>query len=170
METIKSYYEENVFLDLAYPMPVYYCGKRYPSVLEGVQTLMKEYDSRDKIDPEHRAWYLRYIMEKMLMWKFVCNTEMAQKLIDTGDAILARGQSMFNKTANELMMAIRANLQKGKYFFAVITEDGERSSSIKKYYQTFTAVEQYLATQHDFWSDKPCEVDDSHFRIYCFDD
>ena len=170
METIKQYHEENVFLDLAYPIPVYYSSKRYPSVLEGVQTLMKEYDNRPNIDQEHRAWYLRHIMKQMLLWKFVCNREMRLRLIATRDDILARGQSTINQTGNELMMEIRANLQRGKYFFAVITEDGEKSSSIKKYYQTFSAVEQYLATQHDFWSDKPCEVNDSHVRIYCFDD
>lgn len=170
METIKTYAEEYVFLDLAYPVPVYYCGKQYHSVLEGVQTLMQAYDGRANIDQEHRAWYLRHIMTHMLQWKFVCNEEMRQKLLGTENAILARGQSNFNRTGNEVMMEIRAKLQQQKYFFAVKTEDGEKSSSIKKYYKSFASAKQYLSTQSDFWSDEPCKADDHHILIYCFDD
>lgn len=170
MENITQYREEYVFLDLAYPTPVYCHGKQYPSVLEGVQTLMKSYDERKDIDNEHRAWYMRYIMTHMLQWKFVCNKDLADKLMATGDAQLTRGHSEFNKLGNELMMEIRKNLQNSLYFLGVRVEDGERSSSVKKYYKSFEAAAKYLSTQNDYWSFAHCKPDDSHIIIYCCND
>ena len=195
---INDFHGEYFFLSNFYESPLWYNGKLWPTVEHAFQAAKVDPETAEKI---HKAetpgeakrlgrkgkmrpdWdTIRFkVMEECLMRKFLCNPDLLQKLMDTGDEELIEGntwhdniwgdcgcskcqnkpgQNMLGKT----LMNIRQWYRDGRYTYAVKLYDQNGVGEIKWHFKEYADAAKYLAGRKD-GNGEACNPDDRHLLI-----
>lgn len=177
---------------------LWYNGKLWPTVEHAFQAAKVDAETAEKI---HKAdtpgvakrlgrqgkmrpdWDdIRFkVMEECLMRKFLCNPELMQKLLDTGDEELIEGntwhdniwgdcscskckdrpgRNMLGKT----LMNIRQWCRDGRYTYVVKLDAANGEGSIQECFKEYADAVNYLADRKD-GNGEPCNPDDRHLLI-----
>lgn len=197
---INDFHGEYYFLSNFSNSPLYYNGKLWPTVEHAFQAAKVDDETAKKIlvakTPGEakrlgrtgtlvvKNWDERRVdvMRNCLLRKFLCNDELLQKLLATGDAELIEGNTWHDNAwgdcscdkcknkpgknmLGQLLMEIREKARNGMYVFAVETDDSAYRSSIKGYYKNYRDAAQWLSEHYDWYCSNPCAPDDRHLKI-----
>ena len=195
---INDFHGEYFFLSNFSDSPIYYNGKLWPTVEHAFQAAKVDEETANRIlvAPTPGAakklgrqgqmrpdWdEVRFkVMEECLMRKFLCNTDLLQKLLNTGDNELIEGntwhdniwgdcncprckdkhgQNMLGKT----LMNIRQMYRDGRIAYAVKMYDAQGNGDIKCQFKNHVDAIKYLEGRTD-GDGKKCIPDDRHLII-----
>ena len=195
---ITDFHGDYFFLSNFYTSPLWYNGKLWPTVEHAFQAAKVDGETADKIllakTPGEakrlgRSGKMRpdwdeirvKTMEECLMRKFLCNPELLQKLLDTGDEELIEGntwhdqfwgdcncpkctntpgQNMLGKS----LMTLRDWYRQGRIAYAVKMYNKNGAGEIKWYFKNYVDAVRYLSTRKD-GNGEHCIPDDRHLII-----
>jgi ribA/ribD-fused uncharacterized protein len=195
---INDFHGECFFLSNFYESPLWYNGKLWHTVEHAFQAAKVDDETAEKIyktkSPGEAKrlgrqgkmrpdWdEIRFkVMEECLMRKFLCNPELLQKLLDTGDEKLIEGNTWHDNTwgdcncpkcANKhgmnmlgkTLMNIRQLCQEGRIAYAAKLYDKNSVGEIKCYFKEYTDAVKYLHDRKDN-NGEICKPDDRHLLI-----
>lgn len=196
---IDRFENQNFFLSNFYTSPLWYDGKLWPTVEHAFQAAKVDSVTAQKIleatTPGEAKrlgrrgvmrpdWDTKRIevMRECLKRKFLCNRELLELLLDTGDEELIEGTTWHDNfwgnctcskcsgrqgtnMLGQLLMEIREKARCGMYVYAVRTTDNEYSASIKDYFKSFEDAAEWLSHHYDWYHTIPCVPDDYHVVI-----